>query len=533
MVGGTRFALDDPNPRRRPQGLTFSSSWQGGDEQLSFTVAEAPGEQVPFDPYDRLQVLAAGGATCEWDGEARTAARSTTGGGVQRAVGALGYSALLEDRRDVMFLGIDRLPDRWRGLSLERRRVLLDTYTPSDGSAESGRLKLAAPAKWDTSAGRPNVQIEYDARPLRIGRVEALWGGAGELAAGSSDGNWVWQLRLMDDTDDPTVLAATSFRAAVTADAWTPVAVSYPAGAEVANLVMRYEAAPGGETEATYELGVRPAVIGDHGLPLSGSGPADYGLSAPDVWAYIVREFCPDLEVGQMLVQDDIPITQLAEWSPTTPGAIWNQANAFHGNAWDVIDRRVYCHPFGQGPRAKTWLVRADDPAVDISDDGLDASDAWSGIVVSFTDVDGRSLTVGPPGSTAHVISDQLQAPATNPAVRAGRVRLDRVTIESQTTLEAAIRAGMLRLAANEERRRRGRITIRGHAWDDQGVGWPCFRVRGGHFVRVTDDDTALRRILRATYDDDSGSVTLELDNQNTAPEAFLAYLYARTAGVI
>ncbi len=529
--GAERFAADAPDPRNVPEGLTFSTSWQGGDKSLSWSVSRLPSDPPVGVPFSRAELLADGGSTLLAEVELRRQGRNASAGLHRLRPEGLGYAARFEDRGDFYLLGIDREYGRWRGATLVRQQALLTAeYKPRAASAEAGGIKLDVGGTWQTNPGRPISIAFYSAAPLRVGRV--LWpAGKGTNLDPSA---WIGRVssREWDGTGGATILAdwATGAMSGTTPPQGTEPPQDVTVNAPAVEISLHTEASSESDGDSERHATIEPIVVGDHGLPLVGTGPADYGLRSTDIWAYLARWV--GLKPGRMVVENpDLVLRHFVEMSPTTAGAAWNNVNGYHGNAWEVRRGRVNSHPFGDAPDVKTWLVRSDDPAFTIEDEGLDASESWAGVLVTYTTPAGEQRSVGPSWATATSHSDLLEA-SRSAAALAGLQRIKPLNLDVPTDEPTAIMAGVLWLQDAAARQRKGKLRITGHVWDENGVPWPCFHVRGGHFARVVDsDDPTPRRILETSYDHDSSTLQADLDDTDQRYSAFIAHLINRTTG--
>lgn len=520
-VGDGRLARDESQARNVPADLSFSTTWQGGFKALDCSLLRSLDDTSTERPFDAVKVTAQGGSYTVWEGRLQRMPR-TVRRYAQMAPSALGWATVLEDRQDARALFVNRDLAQLQPASAERKsEIIASTYAPQDWSAQSATLRAESSAGWSSTAGRHLFAAQYIPAPLRVAKVGWIadnlgrgvdWVGyVGEV---NSDGTWV--ATMASDWFDSGIFDPRLYD------------VGSLAGVEIGLYLADTSLAEG----ARYTTLTNLFFVGDHDIPLTGTGPADYGVKASDAVQWLVSEYGGVLRVGE-IVDSQIGIPHLAFTDPQSPGSILNAINAYHAWPWGVWeDREFHYHPYGGG-RSRTWYVRAGDAGVELTQDGDDAAQLWSDMVVQYTTATGETRTVGAPGTVADEFDSLLQITDTShPAVAAGNRRVYLFNMGAPCIKETAVAVGALMLEQLNNARRAGTAQVQGYVMDESGREFPCYMVRGGDQLVVVDGgDTVPRRIVETTYQHSARAVSLVLDNTLQTVEAIISHLGARATG--
>lgn len=529
--GTTRLAVDENDGTRIPSQLAFSTSAAGGPATLQTSALRVLGKPGKERLFDTVKLVSRSGRVL-WAGPLSQPGRNVAGDVTTMTINAVGWSSKLEDRKDARFLGIDRDPGSWRPMTYNRRLALNPSGSPGwslqDFSTANGALTFnCGKPTWASNPGRPLVEANYDAGPLRVGKlIVSSFANAPGSQITSADPNW--QLVAFDAADGDVATGIS-----VGANQMPGLPGSFTRASSSKQLVgvsLYYGAAPAGGADASFEIDVKVAVVGDHGLPLRAAPDGTLGLLISDVIPYLLEQFAPSIKPG--LIPPTVTVVpDLKFLAATTPGTMITTGLNLDGWLWTVNpDRTLDIAPWGSG---RTWMVHATDPGTGIADEGAQAADSFNGIVVTFVDDLGISRCVGPPGSVADYHDPALMSSdAGNAAVAAGEWRLDVLDMGGFATLEIATIAGVVTLQDRQAAVRSGTITVDGYATDDQGRTAPVSEIVAGDYAIVPDDDPTPRRVVGTQYSHlPVPSNQLTCDNALQTGAAMLANLNSRMGG--
>ncbi len=532
-MGDRRLADDSPVGPDIPQDTTISTVAQGGYEQLScsllhpkFVDADEPG------PDAVVRAVADAGARTVFEGRLD---QNPIESGPSTTPTALGLNCLLEDDETIEWLGIARDATQFAAPTDARLDILYaaDLKPSGEAAASDGGLRLTIPGTpWTSNPGRPVAEGDLTASPLQISRVIATLVKRAH-AAGRTDISC--RLQSLDAAWNYVDLSPDyGTTAGDTQDVdWSPAG-----GAGRLAAVAHAVASSGGTTDETLEYLFRDlAWLGDHGLPLYGSGPSDWGLLWSDVFDHLVGRFAPrPIRAGDIATSPkDLALQHLTFLERGTLGQFLTAGNELHQWAWGVWEgARVHTGPFGTG-RSRTWYVREGDPGVKLSLSGVTRSQLWTDIVVDYRTPSGEELSVGDPGSIADTHDARLRlVDPTHPLLLAGTRRRKSLSLGIPADVNLARQLGIVALHDFNAARRSGRITVADVVYDGPGRGasaWPSYLVQGGDHIVVTDvGDSATRRVMRTTWSPRGGLVA-EIDRNQQSAAMILAHLTARGVG--
>lgn len=521
-----RWAGDEPDAADIPSSPTLDSAIPGGFGQSGCVLARKPG--VDYGDVQRLSTLIwrGPGGEIAWEGRLDSAAR-TSGDQMAISPAAVGWQAHLEDDKSAVVIYRDVDLSRWQGPSTQRRVNLLTA---------NNRMAIDPTATSDTSNGLPALAMEldgpwasgmecdafYDAGSAKVSRV--YWdrisqsdqasqpGATFEFYAGTADTD---TLTNSDLTSDLHTAAADS-----EAQAFTPTTPQ-----RWATFIWRLAAA--NTTAGQYtSLLRRVAVYGQTDLTLRGTEP-DAGYFASDVVAHAVERWAPLLTVTADSVRaSGFIIPHLTFLDPgTTAGEIVRQATRFGLQDWAVWENRTF-YWAARGVFGRKWRARI--APAQLSETGPTMDRLCNNVIVAYQDVDGSTRTVGPIGSGADTEDATLHDDdPENPANQLG------ISLYPSTPLQMGVStsAGAIQVGARflEEQKlldTSGQAQLVGHVEDDHGVIHPAWKVRAGDQISFIDAaDTSYRRIVRASYEHDSRTCSIDLDAPPEGLDALLERL--------
>jgi hypothetical protein len=264
-------------------------------------------------------------------------------------------------------------------------------------------------------------------------------------------------------------------------------------------------------------------VYGDHLLTIRGSTPQTEGLLASDMIAYSVGKWAPMLRVTADSIQATSFIIPQAKFKDsTTVSEIVKQSTRFGLEDWAVWNDKIfYLSQRNGNPLAKKWRARIGPAKLEQTGPQMDR--LWESILVQYTDVDGTTRLVGPPGSNADVEDARLKDSDTaNPSNALGITRRDKLVMGTSTTA-GAIEVGRRFLEEQKLVDRSGRASLVGHVEDDRGIMHAYSDIRAGDAISFIDAaDQSYRRIVKVSHDYSSKTASVDLD---APPEGLQAVL--------
>lgn len=536
MSGGSRIGGDELRGDYVPTDLQFSSSWQGGFKTLDLSLARTASAAALERMYGPVRLVDPNGLTL-WQGELRRPdPRTVRGSHSTHNPSALGLTCRAEDREDVQWLGIDRDLGSWRPMPTERRMQWLQfASSPRDATTGEGAIQFDVGGAWTSAYGRAASIIQYNAAPLKVGRL--VW----QQAKGTSatPDQFEGQVNARDAAGlngssieaDWYTTASTTATTTGSATSYATVPRDFTLNSPTAEIVFWTPLTSSGDSARRMDItGV--GVIGDHGLPLVGASPATWGIRASDAIPWLIAKFGDGLTAGYI---PDTPfaIPHCGQLEPGTLGEAINALNAFHGYTSAVWERGEWdFHPYGTAPRSRSWKITAGAAGVETADAGNDGSSIWAGVVVYYTGPDGQKRCVGPPGSLANTFDSRLAVTdPLNPAVAEGKLRFKRYDLGVVAVEEIAVLAGQVYASELNQARRAGTATVTGWVYDaETGEPAPAYRVRGGDWLTILNaGDDEPHRVLDASYGDGRGTFTLD-DGMQYA-DVLLAHLQGQLTG--
>lgn len=537
-----RWAVDEPNPGDRPDGLAMGTVMPGGFDTMSCSLARRPDDTwADLNPFDDVRVYDRGGARTVWEGRAAQFPGSM---GEQPVInfGAVGYQAALTDQPGFRSIYIDRDMTKWGPPSSARRIAMIDANNaPGEPSLLPARktgqpsLALVATSPW-VAAALPSVEGWYDAGGgLTIRAFYYAWKTKRDLG--------LFNLKAGLSNDDSSNDQTDTLAVPSTGQTGTTVATGNPRFASLRWIATAADPSSAGNDGKTHEAHFTGlAVYGDVGIynRLSGAEP-ERGYVASDVVTDILSQAAPDIDYTTgpdgTIRPTSYVIPHLSFTDPVTPAEAIGQANAYDLFEWAVWDDRMF-HYRSIDPDRRCWEGLRSDGAVP-SLEGPQADDVYNGVVVIYQNVSGETKVIGPPAATnVDATDDQLQDDSANNACnqhglrRWGTIKLDTPTVKS-----AAVQLGSLWLIEHSQPQRRGTITL-GQVVrrPSNGALEHSYMVRAGDHIRIPDLQEGAdvqHRIIKTDYNHASGEMTLTVDNTPHLMDALFGRLAADFTGLV
>jgi hypothetical protein len=543
-AAATRLGPDEASAEDVPQGLQFSTSIPGGFKDCTTSLSrKIDADYDDLGLLDDVSVIAPGGETA-WQGRVAQLPRSAGDQSVVQ-VGAVGWASHLRDDSSFSEVYVDRDLASWQAPSVERKLSIMSVgYAMTEASVQP-----------DTSTGAPSLVTQIDgawgSNTLPIS--EALYDAGSGNAIGSiyyawkqslasptyTDTQWSWNVGA-GTTDTFTSADSTANLRAV--GPGTGTLTTTASNRRFGRIGLGYAAgtagAPGKINPVAWTC---LAVYGDHGLTKRGTSSATgaQGFYGSDVIADVVGRAAPLLNFstgdGGSIETSYFSIPQLAFREPTTAEEVILAVNAYHLWDWAVWnDRTFYWQP--SNADRLTWTARLSDGArLDL--EGVQADSVYNGVVATYADASGSQLTVGPTGSGADATSDLLADTTEENPVNAAGIprRWAKLDISQTTTSAGAIQIAATWLAEQNMPTRRGQLAITGEIEHPTKGRVPVWQVRAGDYVTVADltGGESARKIIETSYDHDTRTITLTLDNSAYKVEAILERLGVALIGVL
>lgn len=516
-----RWAEDEYRAENVPGELTFSTTIPGGDERYSCSLARRAGDSSPdLEPLSMIKVLGAeGGVRGVFELES---APVSSGDELSISPQGVGYQAELERRSDCSIVFVDRDLQAWVGASAARREAL---YTVGVDVIED-------PTVDPDASGLPQLVLHNDGQ-CAAAMISEAWFDAGPGAAVASVyfdyvGRALgagWSGHANSAADDTNVAAAGTD---VVAGATTPTGTRTETFATPRRYAMFDLGIVAAQTvERNRRLRLRRVSAWGPEAVKRGTAPDD-GVFVSDALGTIISKFVPGLRASTSGPLPSIQasgnvVPHLSFREPTTPLEMIEAANRSQQWDWEVKwgqgGPTFYYHP--PGAIGKRWRARIG-PS-NLQETGQDVSRVVNGVVVTYQDVDGTTLRVGPPGSQANTTSPDLaDTDPSNPANKAGLPFYAPYEIGVSTAARAT-EIGARVLALYKERDRSGTASLVGWVEDSGGRPHPSSVVRAGDEIAfVNASDTSYRRIVRTSYDHATVTNSIDLDAPPISLDALL-----------
>lgn len=521
-----RLAGDEPEAEDIGRNFSFETSIPGGYANASLDLTRDPRvEYGDFDVYDEFIARGPGNESA-FEGYNIEVPNS---GDTETSIVSTGWSAYLKDNPTFQEIYRDIDLNRWGSVSAARKilltsgaRSVTDPTVIADPLTGLPALELKFTGAWITP-WYLLCDAQYDAGPsARIDRIEFSW----RTAVANTAFFFGAFTSPNPDTYSPLEASGDVYTAGSEGTVIFTPATAYRYGL----FEWQYTATPAGADGVDFPMLVRNvAVIGAHGLPVSGGG-----LLGSDVVSDIVGRAAPLLTYTTgaegSIQRSSFAIPHLIYPEAVTPEEAILQASKYDVPDWGVYnDRLFFWRPSSTG---RLWAARQGDPGFDLDDTGKQAEDVYTGVMVQFNDPSGKTFTVGPPGTTGCDYTDlSLQdLSETNPLNERNRKRVGKLVVGPMTTLSGAIQLGARWLEEELSVSDRGTGLLTGFVRDEYGNYEPVWKVRAGDRIRY--DDGRERRIIATRYNHEERTNSLTLDSTPHRIEALMAMMEVELVAV-
>lgn len=536
----TRWAADEIDPANQPQSFTFDTVNPGGFGKFSLTLAR---DLIPRSDESLLDTLVARGPGGEVALEGRiTRLPRSQDADKTLTVEGVGWSSHLSDFRAFREIYRDAQAAGWLTAPTNKRRYNLLTGGPPkfilEGQTEAviDPTNLTPAVKQSLTAINGGVagttysgatdcrslcEAWYDAGSIEIGAVAYSVTTGQNSGASMSGTDWTVSLVLSSDdlhasinsTGDLDGGGSGTLTASGAAKRWATLLFYYAGGGGST-----------GEWHADWQL----AVYGAHGLTRQGTEP-NAGFLASQIIEDAIARAAPLINVGD-IADSGFVIPHLVFRAPTTAANVILEANKTQLYDWFVWEDRTFTMQ-NPDPQRLTWEARLDEGA-QVQLEGEDAVKYASGVYVFYEDQWGRSKVYGPTGATnCDLTSDALLGDGSDPYSAHGISAPMTVSLDSPAPDDIALQLGTVLLAENNAASRSGQIKLSGMVRHPREGLVPCWRVRAGDYLQITDKiGDEPRKIVQTSYSHADRSVTCTVANGPLyRADALLARVAVRT----
>jgi hypothetical protein len=504
---GTRYKLDaNQPPGSRPLNLSFRTKIGEGFSDAGFQLARRIDRDYPDLGLVNDVVFTGADGSTAYEGRVEATPRDLSD---RHSIGVTlaGWMAHAKERKFAMPF-TDRPTSRWGQVPVERRAALAAAgISTGDFSftQDGGGVTAALP---NQALGAQTVaETWYEAPPGTLIAGVAYRGTSTSLPAGYVAN-----------------ISATDSRAATGADNYTPT-LDDALRTIVFTTARRYVLLQvySNGTAATPAAGAtvrftKLAAYGNHGLPGHTGDPSEPdSVYLTDALAYIAQQYCPMLNTSG-IVANPYVVQHLAFNDRTWPYDAFLELNKYalwHLGVWE--GKTLTYKPYDLSDY--DWEIRTDDPGTTFSPQGPSTENLFNGIEVTYTDPLTGSVDVLTPETTASLADTGTG----NPWNAWGIAKRDDITLTTPTLAATAAELGVAALADRNRPRTPGTITASGYVRDRAGNLQPCWKVRAGDTISITNfPNDSPRLIVETSYDDERKAVSLAIDRPFATIEAYL-----------
>lgn len=508
-----RLAGDEQDARQIPQGFKKASTAPGGWTSCSFALSR-DAMRRDLDPYDELVVHGDGNRVL-FEGYGIEYPASDGDDAVVN-VQATGWGSCLKDNPCPPVVGVDRSSANWSEASIGRQTSMvpfMSTYNTSISPSNEGGLFFLG------SSGETVPQFAY---------AELIYNGAVALSKIMYAGTQI----NTSGIDTAQIAGAND---ALLTSGYIPNNLTLNGVIQTltfaAKRYLQFWARANAPTTpgagAAFNRGLTTiAVYGDHGIPLTPMAGDTDGILPSDMLAWLLRKTCPMLNVrtgvgGIEASAFVIPHLVLVDVDSVEDAVL--QINRFDIADWGIYENRTpFLRAHGTG---RTFVARTDDNGVSYDDAGLTGDDLFTGVIATYTDPTGRSLSVGPPGSGCDSEVSALANSTPNSLTRHGRTRVGKISISTTAVERDVIQTASRWLDEKNLIETRGEVTVGGFIRDLAGNPAHVSEIRAMDQIILSDREWKPRRIVEENYDGDSDKSSLSLDGMPTKVDAMMERL--------
>jgi|GEM_PF-1736529 len=543
----TRWGGDEPDAGNIPSGLKFGTTIPGGFKDCSCSLARRIDIDYPdLQLFDGVRVYGPGNETV-WEGRQQQFPRDHADA-FSIAIGAVGWSAHLEDDASFREIYVDRDITQWAEASVQRQATLNASLLSwqagtviADNTGGIPALQTLVTGAW-SAVGVPISEPWYSSQGIPIAALYYAWKRGPNID--NTDVNWAWQPFLSTDDAASSLDLTGNLRAAgPSSGTLTATGRRLYAAVQICYNASGTPVAAGNDGQQYSILWTCLAVYGTHGLTKRGTNTASgaQGFYASDVIADIVRRNAPKLTfttgAAGTIEPTTFVIPHLVFKTPGTGADAVALVNGYHLFDWAVWERKKFYWQRTDADTATVWEARLSDGA-QVSLEGDQATDLWNGVVITYTDPLGIQRLAGPPGSGCDTENAALaDSSVTNPVNVAGLRRWAPLNLSVVTDANGATQLGAVWLAEHILPQKRGQIILTGRATCVQAgtrgaqLGdRPAWAVRAGDYIRLADHlSDEPRKIIETAYDDDARTQTLSIGTTPFKLDAILERLSVAT----
>lgn len=538
--GGTyRWAPDERRPQNVMGGLTFATVIPGGDDTASVTLTRDPKLDYPdLEELSDVKIYAVGNdVVAQYRIEGSPA---QTGDDMTISPTLTGWQSHLDDNQGAQMIYIDQSQSTWTTSSVQRKLALTaDGYLVSDSSQTPDQstgepaIDMALEGPWSAKAV---CEAWYDAMGCPIGRIVFGWK-IDPSTIDPDDPNWSWSVGM---SPDDVGLTAPSFSGNLRSSGPSIGGLlASESGLLFAFLQLIYDIPAGMDGVSYGVFFTAVGVYGNHGLTPQGPATATLapGLLSSDIENHAVSTFCPRIQIARNSIQpSSYIIPQAVFTSPGGASAIIKQVTGYEIRDWQVSPGPGGMPTYfsnAYGAKGNHWIARARE--ANLQNAGPQINRLYNGVLVQFTDVNGTSRVVGPPGSYTNFQDESLVDPdPLNPCNEAGINRYASLSMGTTSNVSTAVQAGQQFLQQQKLLVTAGSAQIVGYIMNSQGVFYQAFKIRGGDTISFVDaSETGPRRVISTSYDDTTKTNTIQLDQPPDNMTAILQRLNVALAPII
>jgi hypothetical protein len=519
-----RWAEDEHLAQNVLSNIELEDEMPGGDKSLSGVLARDP--RFNWQEMEAYAEMRCYNPLMDVFEGFMDKAPDVSGDQMSITPAALGYQAILEDDRGEAIGFIDRDLQKWGGPSSGRIIQFAGTISADGVNIING---------WQ-SAAQPNAGIIYQYDHLGKGAVggEMWYYGEGapihdfvyDYYGTGLDAAWVDIPYLSNDDKASSIDGGPNYQGNVGPFLGNGVHASNEAKKYALLQTWRNQ----GESEINpyggRHMWLNPTMLG----PIQATSPAkgtwpNIGYSMKQMIEWMIPHKAAPLEARPGDIDDDGFLITQAWYGGRGPlSDIVHDVTKYSLYDWFVRKgkRLRVKEPGSYGNYWKTYMRESE-----LSEVGIDSQALWNEIVVSFTDVSGRTIFVGPPGSGCDVESPLLKVTdPEHPANRAGRTRRDLLDMKGISNPAQAIEVGIRFLEEAALLNHAGSATLTGYVLDHNGVIWPAACVKSGDWISFMDAaDNSYRKIVNRKYSHNTRGSEIEIDAPPSGMEQLLERL--------
>jgi hypothetical protein len=512
---GAQTRWDSATAATTPQGLGFRTKQGDGFADANMTLARRiDRDYIDLSLLDSVVISGADG-NIAYEGRVAGVPRSMsqTHSVTVQCAGGMAHA---RDRK-MSEIYVDRDLGRWGPPSAQRMVDLLPTRNLQDGrgaisdpTAGNGIYDLYLTGTWTAV---PRVEALYDAGANnKIGSI--YYSNAIGNGVSGTDANWTWQIWVSDD-DRATNAAAVTGNPPGATNTGTLTVPSTTPTARFATIMWQHGGSGGAEGVPYHLYWKQLAVFGNHGLPRRGADPG--GIYASDAIRHLIGKYCPQINTNGV-TNTTYPIPHLVFRDRVDPYDALLEINKYHLWQLGVYDNKTLQYePVDMSDY--DWEVRLSDPGVTVDLQGDSSDNLANGIVVTYTDVAKSTINVLTPTD----YPDLADISPDNPVNAHGLTKWTELTLSTPTTQDGALQIGRAALAEYNQAKSPGTISVQGHIRDRQGHYHPCWRVRAGDRIAITDHPNDRPRLVAETdYQHDSRTISIAVDSSFKRLDAVL-----------